>query len=742
MEGVYQQGVGKIKNVCPDLCSIGEVKVLLKTTNPRKSSGPDNVPNWVLKDCVEDLAPVVCHLFNTSYAEGTVPTLWKSANVVPVPKAAGASQVEDFRPVSLLAVLAKLLERCVPKRLLPALTTVIRDQQRRAVTHGKFSTWHTLTSGVPQGGVLSPYLFLLFMSTRSPVYSCTLNVCYADDVSLSRSLHVAVANSDRAVEEEATQLDITTESTPDHLTGGRREVPPLPTLKERREVAAVKLLLSKKNMLENGHWEDLKKWNCTYSTSSPKTDDYLVLEGRKKVSPQQVAEKAVEYKYAVVKSKANRRKNVQWEFIHLWGSPGITNRCMRIPKDRAKPGGVWHQYNDFMLPKESTGRSFLNWVKDAIGFDRHELIEARTEAVKVWLPKWHGLYGGDDARHDGNASDALSQIDDVTHEEKEVLLEALSVTVDTEKMTCHGLNEVFTTFRPGYIRDLSIAIQSLIESVFKHPNPTPKWLLAIPIYHFLRRDSQPFHQTNEEAKVALRAMEQVIAQCSESSSATMKFQTAKDYGRTARGMCSVCEYCLDVIVQESKDLSCRCLVTTAVSMVSTGIQLAKTVLMSKDQESEESDVLPDATRKEAMDRIAKCYESTLEAAHTWLKKLLVKPIACEKWRQDHMYESAPSYREEPEVWSQLADITFGEEEINANWRQSLTDKLGARIKQVSSVYRAELFCQLDLEKMNSMIAECFTNAAFAAVESLCQTRQEGVFLDRITASSPAAANQC
>ncbi|KAI8490500.1 carbohydrate binding [Branchiostoma belcheri] len=104
--------------------------------------------------------------------KGTVPTLWKSANVVPVPKSAGASQVEDFRPVSLLAVLAKLLERCVLKRLLHALTTVIRDH------------------------------------TRSPVYNCTLNVGYADDVSLSRSRHVAVANSDRTVEEEATQLDM------------------------------------------------------------------------------------------------------------------------------------------------------------------------------------------------------------------------------------------------------------------------------------------------------------------------------------------------------------------------------------------------------------------------------------------------------------------------------------------------------------------------------------------------------
>ncbi|KAI8510564.1 hypothetical protein Bbelb_114800 [Branchiostoma belcheri] len=110
--------------------------------------------------------------------------------------------------------------------------------------------------------------------TRSPVYICTLNVGYADDVSLSRSLHVAVANSDRAVEEEATQLDIPVleyghvllvgcNKEQERLIervqrralriislGGRREVPPLPTLKERREVAAVKLL---KNMLDEGH---------------------------------------------------------------------------------------------------------------------------------------------------------------------------------------------------------------------------------------------------------------------------------------------------------------------------------------------------------------------------------------------------------------------------------------------------------------------------------------------------------
>ncbi|XP_019643756.1 PREDICTED: E3 ubiquitin-protein ligase rnf213-alpha-like [Branchiostoma belcheri] len=200
-------------------------------------------------------------------------------------------------------------------------------------------------------------------------------------------------------------------------------------------------------------------------------------------------------------------------------------------------------------------------------------------------------------------------------------------------------------------------------------------------------------------------------------------------------MCSVCEYCLGVIMEESKDLSRRSFVVSAVSMVASCMRHVSTALTCKRQESEETDVA-DATRKEAMDRIAKCYENTLEAVLTWLKRRLSSPIASSNWRQE--YESALSYREEPEVWSQLAGITFGEEEVDAKWRQSLADRLNERIKQVRPVYQAELFCQLDLEKLESVIAECFTNAAFTAVESLCQTKQECEFLNRIATYSPAA----
>ncbi|KAI8515792.1 hypothetical protein Bbelb_066050 [Branchiostoma belcheri] len=185
-----------------------QVKTLLKGLDPHKASGPDDLPTWTLKHYAEDFAPVLTHLFNDSYEEGTVPSAWKAANVVPVPKSKGGNRPNEMRPVSLLPVAAKIMERCILKRLLPSIAPAIRNRPYPVVVvNGKVSEWRVLTSGVPQGGVLSPYLFLLFMSTRDAVYSDTLDVGYADDVGLSRSISLGKDGVDNSMREEALQLD-------------------------------------------------------------------------------------------------------------------------------------------------------------------------------------------------------------------------------------------------------------------------------------------------------------------------------------------------------------------------------------------------------------------------------------------------------------------------------------------------------------------------------------------------------
>ena len=72
-----------------------------------KAPGPDG-PNWILRDFCGQLSGPVCAIFNASIREGTVPALWKEANVIPVPKAHQPQLIEtDLR---LTPTLSKLLE--------------------------------------------------------------------------------------------------------------------------------------------------------------------------------------------------------------------------------------------------------------------------------------------------------------------------------------------------------------------------------------------------------------------------------------------------------------------------------------------------------------------------------------------------------------------------------------------------------------------------------------------------------
>ena len=63
------------------------VSKMIKTTNTNKASGPDNIPNWLLRDLPQVLAPSTCQIINNSIQKGLFPALWKSANIVHINKA-------------------------------------------------------------------------------------------------------------------------------------------------------------------------------------------------------------------------------------------------------------------------------------------------------------------------------------------------------------------------------------------------------------------------------------------------------------------------------------------------------------------------------------------------------------------------------------------------------------------------------------------------------------------------------
>ncbi|KAK2158205.1 hypothetical protein NP493_1814g00003 [Ridgeia piscesae] len=79
-----------------------------------KAAGPDEIPNWILRDYATIFAPPVCVIFNSSLREGTVLLLWKCAGIRPLPKAQPPKLIHnDLLPTPLTPILSKCFEQFI-----------------------------------------------------------------------------------------------------------------------------------------------------------------------------------------------------------------------------------------------------------------------------------------------------------------------------------------------------------------------------------------------------------------------------------------------------------------------------------------------------------------------------------------------------------------------------------------------------------------------------------------------------
>ena len=110
--------------------SIEETEKALLATKLHSSAGPDEIAAWFLRENACALCRPLCSIFNASVREGVIPSLWKSANVIPVPKTTPALNVDsDFRPVSLTPIVSKVLESFIYKWLVQSILNKIDPLQ-------------------------------------------------------------------------------------------------------------------------------------------------------------------------------------------------------------------------------------------------------------------------------------------------------------------------------------------------------------------------------------------------------------------------------------------------------------------------------------------------------------------------------------------------------------------------------------------------------------------------------------
>ena len=110
-----------------------EVSRRFRLVSQCNACGPDEIPGAVLKHCHDSLAPVFTALFQRSLEAGHIPSIWKSSNVVAVPKKPSPYALNDYRPIALTSIPFKCMERIVLKRLLAA-TQSFQDPLQFAYT--------------------------------------------------------------------------------------------------------------------------------------------------------------------------------------------------------------------------------------------------------------------------------------------------------------------------------------------------------------------------------------------------------------------------------------------------------------------------------------------------------------------------------------------------------------------------------------------------------------------------------
>ena len=95
------------------MISTCEVESVLKKLKTSKSSGQDKISIKLLKDSTDVSLTYLTHIYNCSLLSGIFPDGWKLARVSPVYKSGDKQECENYRPISVLSVAAKIFEKLV-----------------------------------------------------------------------------------------------------------------------------------------------------------------------------------------------------------------------------------------------------------------------------------------------------------------------------------------------------------------------------------------------------------------------------------------------------------------------------------------------------------------------------------------------------------------------------------------------------------------------------------------------------
>ena len=191
-------------DICTDPPRLEEVTATIKAMKSGKAPGADGVTAEMLEADVNVTAPILNEIFKQIWEEGRIPEAWKTGLIFKLPKKGDLGDCNNWRGITLLSLTSKVFNRIVLSRLTAVLEKDLRPQQagfrpgrscsdhiftlRQILRHygvpaklvrviamlysdfksqvicdSELTEAFNVSTGVKQGCILSPFLFILAM---------------------------------------------------------------------------------------------------------------------------------------------------------------------------------------------------------------------------------------------------------------------------------------------------------------------------------------------------------------------------------------------------------------------------------------------------------------------------------------------------------------------------------------------------------------------------------------------------
>ena len=92
-----------------------EILNIIKSLNPNTGTGYDNISSFLLRLGGDVFAPKLSLYFSTALEFGIFPQIFKTGKVIPIFKSGDKQLLQNYRPLSLLPSLSKVLEKLIIK---------------------------------------------------------------------------------------------------------------------------------------------------------------------------------------------------------------------------------------------------------------------------------------------------------------------------------------------------------------------------------------------------------------------------------------------------------------------------------------------------------------------------------------------------------------------------------------------------------------------------------------------------